>query len=132
MAFERVVTDINDESIAFDEKGCFKLYLSATNPGKDVLNGATWLETPNDASSLVTRHYFNTWPPGAISRIVEVSIRPAIEQKEENVPEPVSDELIAYRLGETSVVNSRRILKIWIFTLCSHDRFSLFLIENLS
>lgn len=96
-AFERVVTDINDESIAFDQKGCFKLYLSATNPGEDVLNGATWLETPNDASSLVTRHYFNTWPPGAISQTVELSIRPAIAPKE-NVPEPVSDELISYRL----------------------------------
>ena len=97
-AFEKVVTDINDESIGFDEKGCFKLYLSATNPGEDVLKGATWLETPEDASSLVTRHYFDTWPPGAISQAVDLSIRAANAPKEEHVPEPVADEVISYRI----------------------------------
>ena len=97
-AFERVVTDINDESIRFDKRGCFKLHLSAANPGEDALKGATWLETPEDASSLVTRHYFNTWPPGAMSQTVELSIRPAIAPKKEHAPEPVADELIAYRL----------------------------------
>jgi hypothetical protein len=98
-AFERVVTDINDELIKFDNKGCYKLYLSATNPGDSALQGATWLETPQESSSLVTRHYFDSWPPGAIGQVVDLSIELANVSQEQNIPEPVSDDVIAARIS---------------------------------
>jgi len=98
-AFERVVSDVNDESIKFDENGCYGLYLSSTKPEEEVLKGATWLETPHDSSSLVTRHYFNSWPvPGAISETVDLRIELANAPTQNHVPEPVSDEIIAARI----------------------------------
>jgi len=95
-AFERVVSDINDAGIGFDDNDCYKLHLSPADPGEAVLQGATWLETPEEASSLVTRHYFDSWPPGAISQQVHLGIK--LAKGVQRAPEPVSDEVIAHRL----------------------------------
>ena len=96
-AFERVIRDVNDETIAFDSDGCYRLHLSPRKPDEAVLEGSTWLETPREASSLVTRHYFRSWPPAAIHQEVNLSIWYTGEEKS-LVPKPISDEAMAHRI----------------------------------
>ena len=107
-AMERVVTDINDESIEYDSNGCFKLYLSPTHPGSKVLlrNGGaiTWLETPKEATSLVTRHYFDSWPPAALHETVQISIQTvsSAATATATAPTPVTDAVVAHRIDLAS------------------------------
>jgi hypothetical protein len=92
-AFQRVVADINDDAIAFDDDGCYAVILAPREPSKEVLAAegvgkgsggaqqrsssgssspaATWLRLPEDALTVVTRHYFETSPSGQLNRDVQ-------------------------------------------------------------
>jgi hypothetical protein len=88
----RMAAHVSDRELALDADGSFALVLSTTKPSPEELEGATWVEVPEDASALVVRQYV---ADRAHERLAELSIAtldPATG------PEVLTDERLAEQL----------------------------------
>ena len=53
----RMAAHVSDTDLVLDADGRFALVLSAEEPAPDELDGATWVQVPEDASGIVVRQY---------------------------------------------------------------------------
>jgi hypothetical protein len=93
---ERVIADVNGESLTRDADGGYELVVSP-DPKPDGHDG-NWMTVDTDAHSIVTRHYFERVEPAAADPDVHVSLH--IEPLEDPGPTPPwTQDLIAERLA---------------------------------
>ena len=88
----RMAAHVSDRELTLDADGGFAIVLSATKPSLDDLDGAMWVEVPEDASALIVREY-------VADRTAEVLADLAIDALDPTGrPELVTDEQLAEQL----------------------------------
>ena len=105
-SFPRVIADLNDERLRFDERGCFRVVLSPdTAPPADLPSGASWLHLSPASESVVTRHYFEANPPAQLDRKLEARVALSLQIVERGLggeggeaTQPLTDAEMAARL----------------------------------
>lgn len=73
----RMATNVPDRDLPLAADGTFSLVFAAVEPSADVLDGATWVPIPQDASALVVREYFANRLTEAPARLVIEPLEPA-------------------------------------------------------
>ena len=110
-ALAKVIADVNDDGLVVDANGCWQLVLTPTTaPPADLPAGAVWRSLPAAASTIVTRHYFETSPPAQLNQDVERSLTLSIEcwtptAVAIDTPEaagPIADSAMAQRLSRAA------------------------------
>ncbi|MDP9182700.1 MAG: DUF1214 domain-containing protein [Actinomycetota bacterium] len=86
----RMAAHVSDRDLSLDPDGAFAFVLSADRPGD--LDGATWVQIPEDASALVIREYIGD---RAAERLAELHIDPLDDS---GPPAPLTDEQLAEQL----------------------------------
>ncbi len=88
----RMSNYVSDRDLALDEDGHFSLVFSATAPSDDDLAGATWVQIPDDASSIVVREYI---AEATTAIPVQLSIELLGPPRR---PQPITDDVFAEQL----------------------------------
>ena len=90
-SMERVISDVNDRALEIAADGTYELFLSPEpQPGN-------WIRTEADATSVITRHYFER--PQSIAADPSAGVRLRIDPVDPPTPpEPWSDAVLADRL----------------------------------
>jgi hypothetical protein len=93
---ERVVADVNYESLVHDEDGGYEITVSPEP--KPEGHAGNWLKIEPDAHSIVTRHYFERVDPAAADPDLHVSLR--IDPVDDPGPAPTwTEAMIVERLA---------------------------------
>jgi hypothetical protein len=93
---ERVIADVNYESLVHDEDGAYEIVVSPEP--RPASHTGNWMTVAADAHSIVTRHYFERVEPTAADPGVHVSLR--IDPVDDAGPAPPWNEtMLAERLG---------------------------------
>jgi hypothetical protein len=88
----RMAGYVSDTDLVLDAEGRFALVLATDEPDADVLDGATWVPLPEDASAIVVRQY-------VADRAVEVDAELAIEAVDPPGGPPLpTDEAVAEQM----------------------------------
>lgn len=87
MSPRRMAAHLSDNALRLDGDA-LALVFSADEPGPDVLDGAQWVQIPDDATSIVVREYIG-------DRAVEVPASLRIDNLDPSPPRRLSDEEVA-------------------------------------
>ena len=108
-AFQRVVADVNDDGLKFDDKGCYTLRLEPE--GGSAAAAGTALRVPVSAVTVITRHYFEEDPPAQLSGAADGVLLRIREAGSAGPPPLVTDAETAARIDEATLfVRSHTVL----------------------
>jgi hypothetical protein len=88
----RMAAHVSDRELSLDAQGRFALVLSASKPTVEELDGATWVESPEDASALIVREYVGDRATETLAELSIDALDPA------GSPALVTDEQLAEQL----------------------------------
>lgn len=89
----RMSNYLSDRDLVLGDGGRFNIVFAATRPGDDDLNGAQFIEIPDDATSIVVRDYIAD-PATEIPVHLDISLLGEAPPP----PAPLSDEALAAQL----------------------------------
>lgn len=88
----RMSNYVSDRDLILDDDGHFTLIFSATPPSDVDLAGTTWVQIPEDASSIVVREYIAE-PTTAVPVALDIELLGPPRR-----PQPITDEVLAQQL----------------------------------